>query len=100
MRLVLFRLSTNRNLYYPRYRHFLLDGYGQIPYWRRLPRACSALASGQESPTNLFGCLAELTDEESAYAVHRSGAAYLLIDPELSATACASRCGTRVSAWC
>jgi hypothetical protein len=40
----------NRNLCYPHYRHFLLDGYGQILYWRRLSRAYSALASGQESP--------------------------------------------------
>lgn len=67
VRLVLFRLSTGRNLFYLRYHHFLLDGYGQILYLRRLARVYSALAGDQQSPPSPFGRLSDLTDEESAY---------------------------------
>ncbi|WNV87748.1 non-ribosomal peptide synthetase [Umezawaea sp. Da 62-37] len=64
VRLVLFRLTPEHHLFYLRYHHFLLDGYGQILYWRRLAKVYSALVAGKQPPPGPFGRLADLVDEE------------------------------------
>ncbi|GLW79100.1 amino acid adenylation domain-containing protein/natural product biosynthesis luciferase-like monooxygenase domain-containing protein [Actinokineospora globicatena] len=67
VRVALIRLEDERHLFYLRYHHFLLDGYGQVLYWRRLSRVYSALAAGTEPPPSPFGALAELAEEEREY---------------------------------
>jgi natural product biosynthesis luciferase-like monooxygenase protein/amino acid adenylation domain-containing protein len=67
VRRALFRLAPERHLFYLRYHHFLLDGYGQILYWRRLARVYSALAAERSPPPSPFGRLAELAEEERDY---------------------------------
>ena len=67
VRLALFRLTPERHLFYLRYHHLLLDGYGQILYWRRLARVYTALAAGKQPPPSPFGRLADLVDEERGY---------------------------------
>jgi len=86
-RLALFTLAPDRHLFYLRYHHLLLDGYGQALYLRRLARVYSALAAGQRPPRRPFGVLTELADEARAYAAsadHYADRAYwwvLMTDP-------------------
>ncbi|MGH3757640.1 amino acid adenylation domain-containing protein [Actinophytocola sp.] len=69
VRLALFRLTPDRHLFYLRYHHLVMDGYGQVLYWRRLARVYSALAEERQPPRRPFGGLGDLADEARAYAV-------------------------------
>ncbi|WP_158226867.1 condensation domain-containing protein [Amycolatopsis vastitatis] len=67
VRMTLFRLAPEHHLFYLRIHHILLDGYGQVLYWRRLARVYSALVTGNEPPPSSFGRLRELSGEERRY---------------------------------
>ncbi|WP_329045099.1 condensation domain-containing protein [Amycolatopsis sp. NBC_01488] len=67
VRMTLFRLAPEHHLFYLRIHHVLLDGYGQVLYWRRLARVYSALVTGNEPPPSSFGRLRDLIGEERGY---------------------------------
>jgi natural product biosynthesis luciferase-like monooxygenase protein/amino acid adenylation domain-containing protein len=63
----LLTLSPERCLFYFRYHHFLLDGFGQALYWKRLADVYSRLLRGEEPGASPFGALAEVVAEERRY---------------------------------
>lgn len=68
VRLALFRLASHRHLFYVRYHHLALDGYGLLLYVRRLARVYSALVADEQSPPCLFGGIGDLAAEAQAYS--------------------------------
>ncbi|MFG2292418.1 amino acid adenylation domain-containing protein [Streptomyces sp. NPDC048603] len=68
--IALLHLEPGRSLFWFRYHHIVLDGYGQALFWRRLAETYTALAAGSTPGPRTFGSLAEVLAEEEAY---RSG---------------------------
>ncbi|WP_441249244.1 amino acid adenylation domain-containing protein [Kitasatospora sp. McL0602] len=63
----LLRLAPEHSLFWFQYHHIVLDGFGQVLYWRRLAEIYSALAQGAPVPARTPGTLAELLTEEAEY---------------------------------
>ncbi|MFD3542270.1 amino acid adenylation domain-containing protein [Streptomyces sp. NPDC058662] len=63
----LLRIAPDHCLFYFRYHHIVLDGYGQVVHWRRLAEIYSALAEGRPARPRLSGSLADLLAEEREY---------------------------------
>lgn len=63
----LLRLRPDHYLFYFRYHHIVLDGYGQVLYWRRVARIYASLVQGASIDTTRFAALADLLDEDQAY---------------------------------
>ncbi len=61
------RIADDRSWFYLRYHHILLDGFGQILYWRRLAAIYTALVRGEAPPPTSFASLAALLADEQAY---------------------------------
>ncbi len=60
-------VSSERCLFYFRYHHILLDGFGQALYWRRLVDVYGRFERGEEAGPSPFGSLVELATEEQRY---------------------------------
>ncbi|MFI1993773.1 non-ribosomal peptide synthase/polyketide synthase [Actinoplanes sp. NPDC020271] len=63
----LLRVSDTRWLFYLRYHHILLDGYGQSQYVARLAEIYTALASGSGIGEPKWDSLGTVTGEDAAY---------------------------------
>jgi enterobactin synthetase component F len=63
----LFRVGTQRWLWYQRIHHLVIDGFGYSLLVRRTAEAYTALARGEEPAPRSFGALADLVDEDAAY---------------------------------
>ncbi|MEU8376613.1 non-ribosomal peptide synthase/polyketide synthase [Micromonospora sp. NPDC048894] len=63
----LLRLGDTRWVFYLRYHHILLDGYGQSQYVARLAEIYTALASGAGAGEPKWDGLGTVTGEEAAY---------------------------------
>ncbi|WP_164986374.1 non-ribosomal peptide synthetase [Streptomyces roseicoloratus] len=63
----LLRLAPDHFLFHLRYHHIVLDGYGQVLYWRRLAQIYTALEQGTPVREKSAGTLRELLDEEAEY---------------------------------
>ncbi len=77
----LLRLAPDHFLFHLRYHHIVLDGYGQVLYWRRLAHLYTALCQGIEAKPKTAATLAELLGEEREYQVspaYESDRAYWL----------------------
>ncbi|MFC9589042.1 amino acid adenylation domain-containing protein [Streptomyces sp. NPDC056944] len=77
----LLRLAPDHFLFHLRYHHIVLDGYGQVLYWRRLAQIYTALDQGTALREKSAGTLSELLDEEAAYRAspaHESDRAHWL----------------------
>ncbi|MFD0370484.1 amino acid adenylation domain-containing protein [Streptomyces sp. NPDC127114] len=77
----LLRLAPDHFLFHLRYHHIVLDGYGQVLYWRRLAQIYTALEQGTPVREKSAATLRELLDEEAAYTAspaHESDRAYWL----------------------
>ncbi|MEV7570941.1 amino acid adenylation domain-containing protein [Streptomyces tanashiensis] len=77
----LLRLAPDRFLFHLRYHHIVLDGYGQVLYWRRLAQIYTALAQGTAVRDRNAGTLRALLDEEAEYQsspAHESDRSYWL----------------------
>ncbi|MET9613650.1 amino acid adenylation domain-containing protein [Kitasatospora indigofera] len=70
---VLLRLSAEHHLFYFRYHHIVLDGWGQALHWRRLAEIHTALVQGRPVPAKATGSIADLLAEEAEY---RASAAF------------------------
>ena len=64
------RLASDRHLFYFRYHHIVLDGFGQALYWQRIAQLYTAFSHGMPVPAPVAGSLADLVEEDAAY--HRS----------------------------
>ncbi|MFD0969297.1 non-ribosomal peptide synthetase [Plantactinospora endophytica] len=69
----LLTVSPTRSVFYLRYHHILLDGWGQTLYLRRVAEIYTALLAGAEPPASRFGALAEVLASD---AVYRGSARY------------------------
>ncbi|MGP2442284.1 amino acid adenylation domain-containing protein [Streptomyces sp. JW3] len=69
----LFRVGTDRWLWYQRIHHLVMDGYGYSLLVRRTAEVYSALAGGEQPPPRSFGTLADLVADDTAY---RASAAF------------------------
>ncbi|KHJ61831.1 non-ribosomal peptide synthetase, partial [Burkholderia glumae] len=67
IRQMLFVLPDSRCFYYLRYHHILMDGYGQIVYWRRVAELYSAFSTGAEPPPAPARTLAAILEADAAY---------------------------------
>ena len=77
----LLRLAPDHFLFHLRYHHIVLDGYGQVLYWRRLAQIYTALEQGTAVREKSAGTLADLLDEEARYRTspdHESDRAHWL----------------------
>ncbi|MFF5718995.1 amino acid adenylation domain-containing protein [Streptomyces buecherae] len=63
----LLRLTADRSLFFLRYHHIVLDGYGQVLYWRRLGALYTAQVTGVAARPTSWAPLADLLAEERAY---------------------------------
>ncbi|GAA0477263.1 hypothetical protein GCM10010361_47170 [Streptomyces olivaceiscleroticus] len=63
----LLRLAPDHFLFHLRYHHIVLDGYGQVLYWRRLAQIYTALEQGTAVREKSAGTLADLLEEETGY---------------------------------
>ncbi|HYH98167.1 non-ribosomal peptide synthetase [Hyalangium sp.] len=63
----LFRVAADRFLFYLRYHHIVMDGFGQLLYWRKVAELYSALARGRDDVATGFGSLQSLLEEDSGY---------------------------------
>ncbi|MEV6805178.1 D-alanine--poly(phosphoribitol) ligase subunit DltA [Streptomyces sp. NPDC051132] len=63
----LLRIAPDHHLFYFRYHHIVLDGYGQVVHWRRLAEMYTALAEGRPARPRLSGTLADLLTEDQEY---------------------------------
>jgi amino acid adenylation domain-containing protein len=64
---VLFTCEPQCHIFYLRYHHIVMDGFGQTRYWSRVGDIYSALAAGAECTANPFGTLKEILDEDALY---------------------------------
>ena len=64
---VLFKISPTRFLFYLRYHHILMDGFGQMLYWRRVSEIYSSLVNNQKYANSPFRTLNEIINDEVAY---------------------------------
>lgn len=77
----LLRLAPDHFLFHLRYHHIVLDGYGQVLYWRRLAQIYTALDQGTPVREKNAATLSDLLDEEAAYQAspaHESDRAHWL----------------------
>ncbi|GAA3708023.1 amino acid adenylation domain-containing protein [Streptomyces tremellae] len=77
----LLRLAPDHHLFHLRYHHIVLDGYGQVLYWRRLAHLYTALCQGTEARPRTAAGLVELLDDEHEYqrsAAHEGDRAHWL----------------------
>ena len=72
---ILFRLSDRRYIWYQRYNHIIMDGYGLRLIARRTSDIYLALANGRDAGDSNFGSLSSLITEDSEY---RSSGQYRL----------------------
>ncbi|AJE80497.1 amino acid adenylation domain-containing protein [Streptomyces albus] len=63
----LLRLAPEHALFHLRYHHIVLDGYGQMLYWRRIAHLYTARCQGTEATEAIAASLADLLDEEDTY---------------------------------
>ncbi|MDQ3404013.1 MAG: amino acid adenylation domain-containing protein [Actinomycetota bacterium] len=63
----LLHVGPEHFLFYFRYHHIVMDGYGQVVHWRRLAEFYSAMVDQREPRTRVSGTMADLLDEESTY---------------------------------
>lgn len=63
----LFTLGPERHIWYHRYHHLLVDGYGGWLLARRAGQIYTALRQGLEIPESPFGSLADLLREDADY---------------------------------
>ena len=63
----LFRLGAGRFLWYARYHHICMDGFGGALVARRVAEVYSALSAQREVPSGNLGRSQELLDEEEQY---------------------------------
>ena len=61
------RLTPDRHLFYFRYHHIALDGFGQALYWQRLAEIYTALSGGALPAPPATASLADLVEEDLAY---------------------------------
>src|SRR4051794_39952569 len=61
------RLTPDRHLFYFRYHHIALDGFGQALYWQRLAEIYTALSRGALPAPPATASLADLVEEDLAY---------------------------------
>lgn len=64
---VLFILPGARHCFFLRYHHILMDGYGQVLYWRRIGEIYTALASGTEPPVRTSYPLEDVVAADASY---------------------------------
>ncbi|MEV6816452.1 amino acid adenylation domain-containing protein, partial [Micromonospora sp. NPDC051296] len=72
------RIGPDRVLWYVRYHHLQLDGFGQALYCRRVAEVYSALLAGAEPAPSPFAPLATLLSDEQADAGRARDRAYWL----------------------
>ncbi|WP_018220880.1 non-ribosomal peptide synthetase [Salinispora pacifica] len=63
----LIRTGEDRYLYYQRFHHVLLDGFGIAQLTRRLSALYAAESAGAPAGPARFGCLADVLAEDTAY---------------------------------
>ncbi|MEO5873740.1 MAG: amino acid adenylation domain-containing protein, partial [Streptosporangiaceae bacterium] len=63
----LLRLAPDHHLFHLRYHHIVLDGYGQVLYWRRLAEIYNALERGEPAGEKRACPLEALLEEERDY---------------------------------
>ncbi|MER7014796.1 amino acid adenylation domain-containing protein [Saccharopolyspora sp. NPDC000359] len=64
----LLRLAPARHLFYFRYHHIVLDGWGQALHTRRVAEIYRALVAGGDPGPSPFGSLPDLLAEDAAYS--------------------------------
>lgn len=62
-----FRLATDRVIWYHRVHHIAMDGYGLGLFARRVAEVYTASVEGREPPERWFGSLRAVVDEDIAY---------------------------------
>ncbi|GEM46883.1 non-ribosomal peptide synthetase [Deinococcus cellulosilyticus] len=67
LRQVFFQLPGNRGVFYLRYHHILMDGFGQSVYWKRISEHYTALMQGVEAPPSAAVGLQDILQEEQQY---------------------------------
>ncbi|MFI5778753.1 amino acid adenylation domain-containing protein [Nocardia sp. NPDC051570] len=63
----LLRIAPDHSLLYLRYHHIVMDGYGQVVYWRRLAEFYSARRAGRAARPRIASTLGELLSDERLY---------------------------------
>ncbi|WP_344174253.1 amino acid adenylation domain-containing protein, partial [Pilimelia columellifera] len=63
----LLTLADDHSIFYLRYHHILLDGWGQTLYLRRVADIYTALYAGTEPAAATFGSLVDVLAEDAAY---------------------------------
>lgn len=64
---VVLRLTEHRHLFYLRYHHIVLDGFGQALYWQRVAQCYTEMLGGTSTQAVASGTLADLVAEDRAY---------------------------------